>query len=124
MKRKLRKILRNIDYKNKIVLDLGTGPGSIKGLSDLCDNTTLVGLSDKHSFVESQKQMVKSKFLSKNTLKTSGVSPRMKAYQLKAGNTNTSREVKKEFEWLRKIYWGSDFWSSGFFLRQLALMKK
>jgi REP element-mobilizing transposase RayT len=62
--------------------------------------------------------------LSKNTLKTSGVSPRMKAYQPKAGNTNTSREVKKEFEWLRKIYWGSDFWSSGFFLRQLALMKK
>ena len=63
MKRKLRKILRNIDYKNKIVLDLGTGLGSIKELSDLCENTTLVGLSDKHSFIESQKQMVKSKFL-------------------------------------------------------------
>lgn len=29
--------------------------------------------------------------------------------------SNTSREVKKEFEWLRKIYWGSDFWSLGFF---------
>ncbi|MBW2554257.1 MAG: hypothetical protein JRE20_09045, partial [Deltaproteobacteria bacterium] len=54
MERKLRKILRNIDYKNKIVLDLGTGLGSIKELSDLCENTTLVGLSDKHSFVESQ----------------------------------------------------------------------
>jgi ubiquinone/menaquinone biosynthesis C-methylase UbiE len=63
MKRKLRKILRNIDYKNKIVLDLGTGLGSIKELSDLGDNTTLVGLSDKHSFIESQKKMVKSKFL-------------------------------------------------------------
>ena len=63
MKRKLRKILRNIDYKNKIVLDLGTGLGSIKELSDLCENTILVGLSDKHSFIESQKQMVKSKFL-------------------------------------------------------------
>lgn len=63
MKRKLRKILRNIDYKNKIVLDLETGLGSIKELSDLCENTTLVGLSDKHSFIESQKQMVKSKFL-------------------------------------------------------------
>ena len=63
MKRKLRKILRNIDYKNKIVLDLGTGLGSIRELSDLCEDTTLVGLSDKYSFVESQKQMVKSKFL-------------------------------------------------------------
>ncbi len=62
MKRKLRKILRNIDYKNKIVLDLGTGLGTIKELSDLCENTTLVGLSDKHSFIEAQKQMVKSNF--------------------------------------------------------------
>jgi ubiquinone/menaquinone biosynthesis C-methylase UbiE len=63
MKRKLRKILSNIDYKNKIVLDLGTGLGSIRELSDLCKDTTLVGLSEKYSFVESQKQMVKSKFL-------------------------------------------------------------
>jgi putative transposase len=28
---------------------------------------------------------------------------------------NTSREVKKEFRWLRKIYWDNDFWSPGFF---------
>ena len=28
---------------------------------------------------------------------------------------NTSREVKKEFGWLRKIYWDNDFWSPGFF---------
>ena len=61
MRRKLRKILWDIDYKNKIVLDLGTGLGSIKELSDLRENTTLVGLSDQHSFIESQKQMVKSK---------------------------------------------------------------
>ena len=46
MKRKLRKILRNIYYKNKIVLDLGTGLGSIKELSTLCENTTLIGLSE------------------------------------------------------------------------------
>ena len=63
MKRKLRKILRNINYNNKTVLDLGTGLGSIKELSDLCENAILVGLSDKHSFIEAQKQMVKSKFL-------------------------------------------------------------
>lgn len=63
MRRKLRKILRNIDYRNKIVLDLGTGLGSIKELSNLCEDTTLVGLSDKHSFIQSQKQMVPSKFL-------------------------------------------------------------
>ena len=51
------------DYKNKTVLDLGTGLGSIRELSDLSEDTTLVGLSDKYSFVESQKQIVKSKFL-------------------------------------------------------------
>ena len=28
---------------------------------------------------------------------------------------NTSREIRKEFPWLKKVYWGSEFWSPGFF---------
>jgi putative transposase len=28
---------------------------------------------------------------------------------------NTSREVKKHFAWIKKIYWRNDFWSPGFF---------
>ena len=30
-------------------------------------------------------------------------------------NANTSREIGKEFPWIRKMYWGSGFWSPGFF---------
>ena len=29
--------------------------------------------------------------------------------------TNTSREVRKRFSWVRKIYWRDEFWSRGFF---------
>ena len=28
---------------------------------------------------------------------------------------NTSREIRKEFPWLKKVSWGSEFWSPGFF---------
>ena len=28
---------------------------------------------------------------------------------------NTSREIRKEFPWIKKVYWGSEFWSPGFF---------
>src|SRR3970282_2983405 len=28
---------------------------------------------------------------------------------------NTSREIRKEFPWIKKVYWGSEFWSAGFF---------
>ena len=29
--------------------------------------------------------------------------------------TNTSREVRKKFDWIRRIYWRGEFWSRGFF---------
>jgi len=29
--------------------------------------------------------------------------------------TNTSREVRKNFEWIKKIYYRDEFWSRGFF---------
>lgn len=29
--------------------------------------------------------------------------------------TNTSREVRERFDWLKKVYWGGEFWSPGFF---------
>ena len=29
--------------------------------------------------------------------------------------TNTSREVRKSFEWVKKIYYRDEFWSRGFF---------
>ncbi|MFC1896620.1 IS200/IS605 family transposase [Thermodesulfobacteriota bacterium] len=28
---------------------------------------------------------------------------------------NTSREVRKKFEWVKKVYWRNEFWSPGFF---------
>ena len=28
---------------------------------------------------------------------------------------NTSRAIRKEFEWLKKMYWRNEFWSPGFF---------
>ena len=28
---------------------------------------------------------------------------------------NTSREVRKHFEWVKKTYWRNEFWSPGFF---------
>ena len=28
---------------------------------------------------------------------------------------NTSREIRKHFDWVKKIYWGNEFWSPGFF---------
>ena len=28
---------------------------------------------------------------------------------------NTSREVRKRFEWVKKSYWRNEFWSPGFF---------
>ncbi len=29
--------------------------------------------------------------------------------------TNTSREVREHFDWLKKVYWRKEFWSPGFF---------
>lgn len=28
---------------------------------------------------------------------------------------NTSREIRKNFEWIKKVYWRNEFWSPGFF---------
>ena len=28
---------------------------------------------------------------------------------------NTSREIRKRFAWVRKLYWRNEFWSVGFF---------
>jgi putative transposase len=28
---------------------------------------------------------------------------------------NTSREIRKHFEWIKKVYWRNEFWSPGFF---------
>ena len=28
---------------------------------------------------------------------------------------NTSREIRRHFPWVKKIYWRSEFWSEGFF---------
>ena len=28
---------------------------------------------------------------------------------------NTSREVRKQFQWVKKMYWRNEFWSPGFF---------
>jgi putative transposase len=28
---------------------------------------------------------------------------------------NTSRAIRKEFEWIKKVYWRNEFWSPGFF---------
>ena len=28
---------------------------------------------------------------------------------------NTSREIRKHFDWVKKKYWGNEFWSPGFF---------
>ena len=28
---------------------------------------------------------------------------------------NTSREIRKKFTWVKKIYWRNEFWSPGFF---------
>ena len=34
---------------------------------------------------------------------------------------NTSREIRKEFPWIKKVYWGSEFWSPGFFSSTVGL---
>jgi len=28
---------------------------------------------------------------------------------------NTSRRIRKEYPWIRKVYWDNEFWSPGFF---------
>ena len=28
---------------------------------------------------------------------------------------NTSRQIRIEFPWIKKVYWGNEFWSPGFF---------
>lgn len=28
---------------------------------------------------------------------------------------NTSRRIRNEFPWIKKVYWGNEFWSPGFF---------
>jgi|LQYC01.1.fsa_nt_gi hypothetical protein len=29
--------------------------------------------------------------------------------------TNTSREIRRRFTWIKKVYWYNEFWSPGFF---------
>lgn len=29
---------------------------------------------------------------------------------------NTSREIRKRFDWIRKVYWKGEFWSQDFFI--------
>jgi putative transposase len=29
--------------------------------------------------------------------------------------SNTSREIRKRFPWLKRVYWRNEFWSVGFF---------
>ena len=39
--------------------------------------------------------------------------------------TNTSRNVKKQFEFLKKVYWGTDgLWSDGYFASTVGINEK
>ena len=35
--------------------------------------------------------------------------------------SNTSREVRQRFEWVKKMYWRNEFWSSGFFSSTIGI---
>ena len=35
--------------------------------------------------------------------------------------SNTSREVRKKFNWIRRIYWRDEFWSRGFFSSRVGI---
>ena len=37
---------------------------------------------------------------------------------------NTSREIRKRFSWVKKIYWRNEFWSPGFFLPPQSVLMK
>ncbi len=34
---------------------------------------------------------------------------------------NTSRRIRTEFPWIKKVYWGNEFWSPGFFSSTVGL---
>ena len=34
---------------------------------------------------------------------------------------NTSREIRKRFSWVKKIYWRNEFWSPGFFTSTVGI---
>lgn len=34
---------------------------------------------------------------------------------------NTSREIRKQFSWLKKVYWRNEFWSPGFFSSTIGI---
>ena len=34
---------------------------------------------------------------------------------------NTSRRIRIEFPWIKKVYWGNEFWSPGFFSSTVGL---
>jgi putative transposase len=34
---------------------------------------------------------------------------------------NTSREVRKQFQWVKKMYWRNEFWSPGFFSSTIGI---
>ena len=38
--------------------------------------------------------------------------------------SNTSREVRKKFLWIRKIYWRNEFWSPGFFSSTVGITEE
>ena len=35
--------------------------------------------------------------------------------------SNTSREVRQRFEWVKKMYWRNEFWSPGFFSSTIGI---
>ena len=38
--------------------------------------------------------------------------------------SNTGREIRKKFEWLKEVYWGtSGIWSSGYFVSTVGITK-
>ena len=37
---------------------------------------------------------------------------------------NTSREIRKTFEWIKQVYWRNEFWSPGFFSSTVGIDEK
>jgi len=37
---------------------------------------------------------------------------------------NTSREVRIQFEWVKKVYWRKEFWSPGYFSSTVGITKE
>lgn len=37
---------------------------------------------------------------------------------------NTAREIRKRFDWIKKIYWRNEFWSPGFFSSTVGITEE